>query len=130
MNLPTTLTETVKEFARAARADATIKAYASDVRVFAQWCERHGCDAGQPAPGTVAAFLASEAEVSAMATIERRVAAIVYFCRAAKLENPIDESVRNVLLGIRRKLGTAPVHAKQPLVAEQVRAMVDHIGNG
>jgi site-specific recombinase XerD len=125
MNDLTTLETAVRGFEREARSANTLRAYGADMRVFAAWCQVRGIDPLRPAPNLVAAFLADSVERSSVATISRRVAAIVHFCRAAGLPDPIDRHVRDVLAGIRRMRGTAPEHAKAALTVEQLRAMVD-----
>jgi site-specific recombinase XerD len=127
MNLPTNLENSIKELTRAARADNTLRAYSSDMRVFADWARARGFDPLRPSPSLVSGFLADQVSSVSVATIARRVAAIVHFCKATKLESPIDDSVREVLKGIRRSRGTAPTHAKAPLTVELIRAMVSKI---
>ena len=79
----------------------------------------------------IAAFLAAEARRGVKAsTIGRRAAAIRYAHRAGGFDDPTQqESVRRVLRGIRRTLGSSP-HQKAPATVEIVAAMVSHcLGN-
>jgi site-specific recombinase XerD len=112
-------------YAKAEKAPATRKAYATDFRLFKEWCEGKGAQALPAAPETVAAFLAAEAEAGVKpSTLGRRVAAIRYAHKLASLATPTDaEGVKATLRGIRRSLGSAKVR-KAPALAERVRAMI------
>ncbi len=118
--LPASVTAAADAFARAEKADATIRAYKSDAILFGVWCREHGLAASLPAePATVAAFLAAEAARGIRAsTIGRRTAAIRYAHRLAGLNDPTaTEAVRRVVRGIRRTIG-AGQRQKAPATAE------------
>jgi integrase len=112
-------------FAAEQHAVATRRAYASDVRLFEDWCENRGLVALPALPATIAGYLAAAAGDGARpATLSRRVAAIRHAHLAACHPSPtLDPQVRAVLKGIRRRLGTAPAR-KAPLLAERLLAMV------
>jgi site-specific recombinase XerD len=112
-------------YAKAEKAPATRKAYATDFRLFKEWCDGKGAEALPAAPETVAAFLAAEAEAGVRpSTLGRRVAAIRYAHKLASLPTPTDaEGVKATLRGIRRSVGAAKVR-KAPALAERVRAMI------
>ena len=115
-------------FSLAEKSAATLKAYRSDAEVFDAWCRSRGIL--QPLPSSadvIAAFLAAEARRGVKAsTIGRRAAAIRYAHRASGLEDPTqNESVRRVLRGIRRTLGSS-AHQKAPATAEVIAAMISH----
>jgi site-specific recombinase XerD len=112
-------------YAKAEKSPATRKAYATDFRLFKQWCDGKGAAALPAAPETVAAFLAAEAEAGVRpSTLGRRVAAIRYAHKLASLATPTDaEGVKATLRGIRRAVGAAKVR-KAPALAERVRAMI------
>ena len=75
-------------------------------------------------PATVAAYLAALADLRLkVSTISRRAAAITYAHKLASFEPPINESVKAVMRGIRRKLGTAQ-KGKAPATAAVVAAAV------
>jgi hypothetical protein len=78
------------------------------------------------AADTVMAFLSAEALGGAKAsTLGRRVAAIRYAHKAAGHEPPTNrETVRAVMRGIRRTIGTAKVQ-KAPATADLLRQMLD-----
>jgi site-specific recombinase XerD len=121
--------ELASDFARASKAEATRAAYASDFRIFESWCRGRGLNALPATPATVAAFLASQAELGKRAsTLGRRLAALRYFHRAAGHESPTtDEKIKAVLAGIRRTIGAAPVR-KRAATSDIVLSIVS--GNG
>jgi len=103
--------ERVERYVGRASADATLRAYKSDWRLFCAWCQENGYAPLPAAPAVVAAFVTLLAEtgfvpaqprrskrgaVLAMkaaaplgrATIGRRLAAIVFAHRAAGLDPP------------------------------------------
>jgi site-specific recombinase XerD len=119
--------DAARTFAEQEKAEATRRAYRSDMRAFAAWCRQRGAE---PLPATaelVAAFLAWQAHAGAKAsTIARRAAAISYAHRLAGMEAPTAaESVRAVMRGIRRSIGAAP-DRKTPATAELVMEMLKH----
>jgi site-specific recombinase XerD len=118
-------------YARAEKADATRKAYATDYRLFCQWCEARSLTPMPASVETVAAYLAHEAENGCRpSTIGRRCAAIRYAHKLAGNESPTSaEPIKATIRGIRRSLGTA--HArKTPATADLILAMVSVAGTG
>ncbi|WP_238293075.1 site-specific integrase [Methylobacterium longum] len=109
-SLPAEAAAMVRAYQQASKADSTVRAYRSDVRVFQAWCERYGFRSLPASPEAVAGFLAHEAEAGRSAsTIGRRLAAISYGHKLAKAADPTDdEDVRATMKGIRRRIGTAP----------------------
>lgn len=120
--------EAVKGYALGSRAESTTRAYRSDFRRFAEWCEREGFASMPADPVAVAGFLSSEAQAGAKAsTLNRRSAAIRYAHRMAGHVDPTDsEAVRLVMGGIRRSIGTAQ-RQKEPVTAETLAAMFQHL---
>ncbi|MCJ2097631.1 site-specific integrase [Methylobacterium sp. E-046] len=100
----------VRAYQQASKADSTVRAYRSDVQVFQAWCARFGFRSLPASSETVSAFLVHEAEAGRSAsTIGRRLAAISYGHKLAKVPDPTDdEDVRATMKGIRRRIGTAP----------------------
>jgi len=83
-------------------------------------------------PATVAAYLAALANLrlNKVSTISRRAAAIAYAHKLAGFEPPINESVKAVMRGVRRKLGTAQkgkAPATAPIVAKLVKRIPDDL---
>ena len=110
------------------KAAGTRRAYGSDFRIFASWCEARGVLHLPAEPGTVATFIAAEAEAGTKpSTIGRRLAAIRYAHRLAKHPTPTDAELVGVTMrGIRRTVGTAKVK-KAPATAEVVGKMLAHV---
>src|SRR3712207_2581001 len=122
------LGESVRAFARASKAEATLLAYRKDMAAFQVWCDAHGLAALPASPETVAAFLAEQARSGLKASsIARRVSAIRFAHKLAGHPSPTeDEGVSTVMKGIRRTLGTAPAQ-KAPATAEALSAMLAHV---
>ena len=122
---PLPLTEQVREFVRASKAENTLRGYQADWRAFCAWCEGHSLC---PLPATadaVAAYIAECAGHLKPGSIQRRLNAITEAHRAVSLDSPTHTGiVRNTMKGIRRTLGTAPVQ-KAPTMTDDIRAMVD-----
>ena len=108
--LPAEAAAIVRAYQRASKADATVRAYSSDARVFEAWCGRYGFRTLPASPEAISGFLVAEAEAGRSAsTIGRRLAAISYAHKLAKVPDPTaDEEVRATMKGVRRRIGTAP----------------------
>lgn len=120
--------ESAKAYARAEKASATRRAYASDFAAFSAWCERQeGSPLPLPAePEIVAAYLASMADGGLkVSTITRRAAAIAFVHKAKGCETvpTTHKIVRSTMQGIRRQVGMA-VNAKAPATAKAISAML------
>lgn len=128
--------ERVDAYVARASADATLRAYKSDWRLFCAWCGENGYRPLPAAPATVAAFLTLLAEQGyvpaeqrrskrgkllprkepaplSRATIGRRMAAIVFAHRAADVEPPTTQPdaarLEKAVRGIRKdKKGELP----------------------
>jgi site-specific recombinase XerD len=118
------------DLAKAEKAPSTRKAYGTDFRLFAAYCEAKGVSALPALPETVAAYLASQAQSAKPSTISRRVAAIRYAHKLAGLDTPTDqEGVKATMRGIRRTLGGSR-NKKTPAVAPKVVRMVADVPAG
>jgi site-specific recombinase XerD len=120
-----------RAYAGAEKSAATIRAYKSDARAFDAWCQARGLVAFPATPDTVAAFLAHEADAGAKtSTIGRRAAAIGHAHKIAGAADPTcHETVKRVMRGIRRTIGTAP-DQKAPATADVLAAMLSHVPTG
>lgn len=116
----------VMDYVRVGKSANTRRAYRAGLADFTAWCERAGAVALPAESSTVAEYLAALADAGArVATIGQRLAAISFAHRTAGLPNPATcEDVREVMAGIRRKLGTAPSR-KAPVTLADLRRMVD-----
>jgi site-specific recombinase XerD len=114
-----------RTFAELEKAASTRRSYRTAFRIFADWCHARGLVPVPASPDTVAAFLAAEATAAAKAsTIAHRAAAIRYAHRLAGHETPTSaETVRAVMRGIRRTIGTAP-ERKAPATADVIGEML------
>jgi len=106
-------------------AASTRRAYGSDIADF------NASGRTIPSsPETIAAYLAEMAGLHAVATVQRRLAAIAKAHRAIGADDPTKaEIVRATMRGIRRSLGTAQREAK-PVLKEDLFAMLERMGNG
>jgi len=117
-------TDLARVFARAEKAPSTRKAYRTDFELFHAWCTAHAVTSLPADPQTVAAFIATEATRCRVATIRRRLAAIRYVHRLARVPIPTDdERVSATVRGIRRMIGTAPTK-KAAVTSDKLLAMV------
>lgn len=125
-NLPVEAAALVLAYQRASKADATVRAYTSDARVFQAWCARYGFRSLPATPEAVSAFVVAEAEAGkAASTLGRRVAAIRYAHKLAGAADPTDdEGVRATMAGARRKLTTRPVHQKAAATVDVIQVLL------
>ena len=120
--------QAASEYMKAAKAPATRRAYSSDWRHFAAWCEANGLASLPATSSTVALYLTSltqplEGEKPRKAaTITRRLTSINVAHKLAGLDSPATMNHRMVadtLHGIRRTLGTAQIR-KKPLTRDRI----------
>jgi site-specific recombinase XerD len=131
----------VRDFQRLALSPSTVRAYRSDVAIWAAWCAERGLDPLQAASEDLTRFLASQAEPGRriagdgavplkVATIRRRLAAIRKLYETAGLPSPTQNpSVALLMRGIARERGVPP-ERKDALEANAVKAMVSHVPRG
>jgi len=118
--------ERARAYAEAARAPATLRAYAADWRLFTAWCTARGVAALPATPHTVALFLADLP--GRPSTLRRKLAAIAVMHRTAGQDSPTDHGmVRATFVGIRRERGIAP-RPKMALLVDELRAAVATCG--
>lgn len=116
---PASVEETIhaaREYAEAARAPNTTRAYDSDIKDFSTYCrvELGGASALPADPETVALYMTDMARDRDLkvSTIERRLASISAWHKRQGLPSPTEERlVREVMRGIRRKQGAAQKRA-------------------
>ena len=131
VKLPADALALVRDYQRASKASATVRAYKSDAAAFSAWCAGHGVSSLPASPETVAAFLSHEASAGrASSTIGRRLAAIAYAHKLADLPDPgAHETVHAVIKGIRRR-PHMEVRQKTAATAEVLTAMLSHVPAG
>lgn len=117
----------VRELVMASKADNTKRAYKAAWQEFMGFCAERGLQALPASPETVVEYIRWAARKVRPATLAVKLAGLSFAHRAAKLPDPtIDENVKVLMAGIRRKLGTAP-SKKAPATFENVRVMVDNL---
>ena len=125
------LDEVGHDYDRAARAEATWRAYRSDCENFARWCEAVGLVALPASEETVARYLVHLAELGRRpATLARRLASISVAHQMAGYVSPAHSRlVRDRLSGIRRSVGVAQRQAS-PATTPEIRRMVRALPDG
>lgn len=127
----------VKAYVAHASAASTVRAYRSDWRLFTEWCAARGYRPLPATPEVTSAHLAEIAEIGttfsagrplAKASIERRLAAIVFVHRAAGIEPPTTQAgaanLTTMMRGIRNaKRATKPGN-KRPADADVLRDVI------
>lgn len=119
---PLSLVDAAAGYARASRAENTLRAYESDLATFRAWCAGQGMAALPALPATVVLYVTHLAQLGrSAATISRALVSISQSHKAAGLESPTsDEAVRTVLQGVRKTIGTAQ-DKKAPMRSEILR---------
>jgi integrase len=115
---------TVADYVRESLSQNTRTAYLSDLGHFESW-------GGQiPAtPEMIAAYLAAHAGIHAVATLNRRLAALAKVHRSRGLSNPTSvEVVKATLRGLKRIKGTAQRQAT-PLIKEDLFVVLEATGS-
>jgi integrase len=126
------LEERARAYARAAKAPATLRAYAADWRDFTAWCREAGREALPAAPESVALYLADLAPRLKPATLGRRLAAIAKHHAAAGFPSPTSfqhAAVAETMHGIRRVHGVAQT-GKTPLLTADLQSVLAHLPTG
>lgn len=119
-----TLSDKVREYIQASKAQSTTEGYRRDWRGFTAWCEIRGLQPLPANPETVAAYLADRAETLRTSTLRRHLAAIAAAHRTAGRDDPTKHvGVQATWQGIRRTKGVAP-SGKAPAITEIIRRMV------
>ncbi len=111
-----------KEAMREAKSKRTRAAYASDLKTFAAWCDRHDERALPATAATVVAYLSFMAEAGRkIATMSRALVSINLAHQAADCESPVGSlPVREAMKGFKRLLGVAQ-RKKTPLLLSDLR---------
>ncbi|MEM6663884.1 MAG: tyrosine-type recombinase/integrase [Pseudomonadota bacterium] len=122
--------DTARDYARAATAENTNRAYAADWKHFARWCRMKGTDPLPPSPDMIGLYLtdlaapANGSPALSVSTIERRLSGLVwhYAQRGLTLDRK-DRHIATVLAGIKRRHARPPVQ-KEAILPEDILAMV------
>ncbi len=124
------LVDTARDYAKAATAENTNKAYAADWKHFARWCRLKGTDPLPPSPEMIGLYLTDLAAPSngspalSVSTIDRRLSGLAwnYAQRGFTLDRK-NRHIATVLAGIKRKHARPPVQ-KEAILPDDILAMV------
>ena len=128
------LVDTARDFAQAATAENTNKAYTADWKHFVRWCRLHGADPlgtiPCPDPQLIGLYLTSLAAPTdtssalSVSTIDRRLSGLAwnYAQRGFSLDRK-NRHIATVLAGIKRTHSRPPVQ-KEAISAQDILAMV------
>lgn len=125
----TSLTEQAKEYAAAAKAENTLRAYAADWADFRNWCEGHRLAALPAVPETVALYLTDRTATLKTSSLARRLTTINRAHEAAGHRSPAtmqNAVVSEVWKGIRRKKGIAE-EGKKPLLTLDLKRLLGQL---
>lgn len=125
------LVESAKQYAAAARAATTRKAYAKQWSAFEAWCTERGACALPAASQTVALYLTARADKGRkVSTLELALTTISQVHLIAGHASPrSDRLVKETWKGIRRRLGVAK-SKKDPITSLELRRMMDVVPSG
>ncbi len=120
-----------KDYMADSLSENTRRSYACDFFMFAAWCECSGFKSVPANPATLAAYFSAMADAGRKpSTIDRAKAAIKMAHESAGAVDPTNhKSVKLTLKGIRRAVGTAKAK-KSPVLATDIRAMVECLPSG
>ena len=119
-----------RDYARAATAENTQKAYKADWAHFTRWCRQKGTEPLPPSPEMIGLYLTDlaaptgSAPALSAATIARRLSGLAWHCaqRGMALDRK-DRHIASVLAGIKRRHARPPVQ-KDALLPEDILSMV------
>lgn len=124
------LVDTARDYAKAATAQNTNKAYAADWKHFARWCRLNGTDPLPPSPEMIGLYLTDLAAPQdgspalSVSTIERRLSGLSWtYAQRGVLLDRKNRHIATVLAGIKRKHARPPTQ-KEAILPEDILAMV------
>jgi integrase len=130
------LAGSARDYAEAASAANTRRAYGSDWKHFTSWCRRQGFAAMPPDPQIVGLYItalasgAAAGQKRAVSTIERRLASLAW--NYAQRGQPLDRKDRHiatVMAGI-RNTHAAPPRQKEAILPQDLIAMLETLDRG
>jgi len=120
------LGQQAREFAAAAKAGNTLRAYRADWQDFCAWCGAHRASPIPATPETVALYLTERASTLKVSSLARRLTTINRAHQAAGQASPAtmqNAVVSEVWKGIKRTKGIAQ-RGKKPLLTPDVKRIV------
>ena len=123
--VPAHLQESFRKNLEAARSGETRRAYDGDWRRFSAWCKGHGRSPLPASVATTASYVTHLGDQGKkVSTIERALVTISQAHKLAGHESPTsDGKVREVLKGLRNRIGVARRQAR-PILVEDLRRIV------
>ncbi len=116
-----TLRSERESFQLACAAPRTIADYAFDLKHFSAWCERMARSPLPSSPDTLSLYVTDLlTQGRKTSTVARYAAGVAYAHRAAGLESPLTQPVKDTLWGARR-IRAEQIHQMRPLTTRQVR---------
>lgn len=126
-DMPTELTENLRQLVRNSLAPTTLQHHRARFKIFAAWCESHGCLAVPASTRTVQQFLSDIADRYRLGSIKAFKGTIAFAHRAAG--EPFDpRAFRVVLGGIRRRHGAA-CRQMAPITVGELRTIIMALPN-
>jgi site-specific recombinase XerD len=123
------LADQARDFAAAAKAPNTVRAYASDWNDFREWCESHEVRSLPAEPASVALYLTDRAASLKTSSLARRLTAISRVHQASGHLSPAalqHIEVSEVWKGIKRQKGTAE-EGKKPFLTADLRLAIERL---
>lgn len=124
------LVDQARDYAAAATAENTNKAYKADWKHFASWCRRKGIDPLVPSPAVIGLYISDCAKPQdgspalSVSTIERRMSGVSANYRARGLTLDLkDRHIASVWAGIKNTHGKPPKQ-KEAVLAEDIMEMI------
>ena len=122
-----TVSDQTRQFVADSLSAATLRAYQSDLRIFAAWCDEHDYSAMPANAGHVADFLSEQAtDGLSPSSLTRRVAAIKYAHEAKGFQSPTTDKIISATMKGIRKTKKQAVQKKVPATAEKIITMLAH----
>src|SRR6516165_1955724 len=112
--------QTHAQAARAALADQTCRALASDSRIWSAWCTERNVSVLPAEPTTLVGFVDAQAELKSPATVRRYIATIARMHRAAGLADPTKAEI--VRLAVRRMVRAKGSRQRQAAPLDEIAA--------
>jgi len=124
-----TLQETTINNLKNSKSKNTLRAYKSDFKDFAFFCDKHNLRSLPTEPNTISLYLTHLSKKSKVSTLRRRLVSISMVHKLkgyyVDIKNPI---IVDNLTGIRRSLGSIQ-KGKKPLLATQLKMIINEINN-
>jgi len=126
-DIPTGLTENVRQLVRSSWAPGTLLQHRAQFKIFAAWCESHGCLAVPASTRTVERFLSDMADRYRFSSLMNLKKTIAFAHRAAG--EPFDARAFHVVLGGIRRTHGAACRQVAPITVGELRTIIMALPN-